>query len=365
MGEGTSGNSAVAIVIVAIVALPLLLVGSVLGLGITAGAAASTVACASPKAGTVLPDGITLSTEQADNAGTIISVVQNERFDALAATAALSAALVESSLVNLDHGDSDSLGLFQERPSQGWGTPLQIMDPLYATQVWLAHMAKVPNWESLAPDVIAQAVEVSAYPARYTDQVASAQVLLGVGTTCTGQQNVPTLPSSGDSLPAGYSIPPGATSQEITAVNYVTGQLGKPYVYGGGGTFGASGSAVPCIGGYIDGNKCSAAYAAEAGEPGFDCSGLMQAAWAAAGVTIDRTTYSQVSDGTAVASTVDLTPGDLIFIPGSDAEGALPGHVGMYIGDGLLVDAPYTGVTVTVDTVSNWANQVDGMRHIV
>jgi len=72
------------------------------------------------------------------------------------------------------------------------------------------------------------------------------------------------------------------------------------------------------------------------GPNAFDCSGLMQAAYAAAGVAITRTTATQVSDGTPVAGLGRLTPGDLLFIPGADGTPTHPGHVGMYAGGGPL-----------------------------
>jgi cell wall-associated NlpC family hydrolase len=95
-----------------------------------------------------------------------------------------------------------------------------------------------------------------------------------------------------------------------------------------------------------------------------DCSSLVQMAWAAAGVAIPRTTYDQWRVGAPVASVSQLVPGDLIFIPGSDATAAGPGHVGMYIGNGLLINAPHTGTVVQVAPVSSWASQVVAMRHI-
>jgi cell wall-associated NlpC family hydrolase len=95
-----------------------------------------------------------------------------------------------------------------------------------------------------------------------------------------------------------------------------------------------------------------------------DCSSLVQMAWAAAGISLPRTTYQQWIAGTPVASVSQLSPGDLIFIPGSDATAAGPGHVGMYIGNGLLIDAPYTGAIVQVAPVSSWASQIVAMRHI-
>jgi len=95
-----------------------------------------------------------------------------------------------------------------------------------------------------------------------------------------------------------------------------------------------------------------------------DCSSLVQMAWAAAGVSLPRTTYQQVYSGTAVASVSQLQPGDLIFIPGSDGTATSPGHVGMYVGDGLLINAPETGEVVQFATVASWQSQIVAMRHI-
>jgi cell wall-associated NlpC family hydrolase len=95
-----------------------------------------------------------------------------------------------------------------------------------------------------------------------------------------------------------------------------------------------------------------------------DCASLVQMAWAAAGVAIPRTTYQQWRVGTPVASVSQLVPGDLIFIPGSDATAAGPGHVGMYIGNGMLINAPHTGTVVQLAPVSSWASQIVAMRHI-
>ena len=75
---------------------------------------------------------VDLSTEQAENATTIVAVAVRRGLPARAASIALATAYQESKLRNLDHGDRDSLGLFQQRPSQGWGTPEQVMTPTYA-----------------------------------------------------------------------------------------------------------------------------------------------------------------------------------------------------------------------------------------
>ncbi|MFD2121435.1 hypothetical protein ACFSNO_20395, partial [Streptomyces cirratus] len=73
-----------------------------------------------------------MSPEQAGNAATIAAVGVAKGVPDRAVTIALATAMQESGLRNLDHGDRDSLGLFQQRPSQGWGTPQEIRDPVYA-----------------------------------------------------------------------------------------------------------------------------------------------------------------------------------------------------------------------------------------
>src|SRR5215475_8709361 len=71
---------------------------------------------------------------------------------------AITAAIQESGLHNLDHGDRDSLGLFQQRPSQGWGTPTQIMNPAYAAGRFYAALMRVRGWQSMPLTVAAQDV---------------------------------------------------------------------------------------------------------------------------------------------------------------------------------------------------------------
>ena len=82
-------------------------------------------------------------------------------------TVALAAALQESNLLNLPYGDRDSLGLFQQRPSQGWGTAAQILDPAYAASAFYARLVDVPGWESLPVTQAAQLVQSSADPGAY------------------------------------------------------------------------------------------------------------------------------------------------------------------------------------------------------
>jgi cell wall-associated NlpC family hydrolase len=90
----------------------------------------------------------------------------------------------------------------------------------------------------------------------------------------------------------------------------------------------------------------------------------MVAAWAAAGHTLSRTTYTQIYDGTPTTA-AQLAPGDLVLTPGSDGTLAAPGHVGMFIGEGPVVEAPHTGDVVRVVTYTSLAGAgVSALRHI-
>lgn len=287
-------------------------------------------ACAAPPVGLALPGAGALSATQASDAGTILSVIEGSSTSAEPVpVAAIAAALVESNLINVDHGTRGALGLFQETPKDGWGTPEEVMTPIYATRAWLSHLPG--SWAHMAPSTLAQAVERSAYPARYTKRVPTAEVI--VAASCKGGSAAPT--KGAVTTAGGVWTPPAATTaQEATAVRFALSQLGKPYVYGG------------------------------TGPTGYDCSGLVQAAWAAAGIAIPRTTYTQVAVGTPVSSTSTLSPGDLVFIMGSDPQGSLPGHVGIYVGYGDLVDAPYTGERVQEISITDWAGEIVAMRRI-
>jgi peptidoglycan DL-endopeptidase CwlO len=132
--------------------------------------------------------------------------------------------------------------------------------------------------------------------------------------------------SSGGSPAVGFgngSAPTSAQAQQ--AIDFAHDQIGCPYVFGGTG---------PC-------------------PDGFDCSGLMQAAWGSAGVAIPRTSYEQMSELPAV-SLSELEPGDILGFIGN-------GHVGMYIGGGMLIDAPQTGENVEEVPLSGWfLDNLDG-----
>lgn len=119
----------------------------------------------------------TVSPEQAGHAATIAAVAEQRGLPARAVTIALATAYQESDLHNLEYGDRDSLGLFQQRPSQGWGTPEQIADPVYATGQFYDALLEIPGYRELDVTVAAQRVQRSAYPDAYGDHEAEARVL--------------------------------------------------------------------------------------------------------------------------------------------------------------------------------------------
>ena len=101
-------------------------------------------------------------------------------------------AIQESKLTNLGYGDRDSLGLFQQRPSEGWGTSQQIMDPVYASRAFYDALLKVSGWQAMPLTVAAQAVQNSGAPDAYAQHQGEAAVLAavfsgtaGAGVTCT------------------------------------------------------------------------------------------------------------------------------------------------------------------------------------
>lgn len=116
-----------------------------------------------------------LSEEQKANARTIIGVGKGAGVPEYGCVIALATAMQESTLINVDYGDRDSLGLFQQRTSQGWGTESQILDPVLASKAFYGVAAHTPNpglldisgWQSMSVTQAAQAVQRSGYPDAY------------------------------------------------------------------------------------------------------------------------------------------------------------------------------------------------------
>ncbi|MFJ7998076.1 hypothetical protein ACIQ7D_13155 [Streptomyces sp. NPDC096310] len=118
-----------------------------------------------------------MTPEQAANAATISAVGSRRGLPERAVTIALATALQESALRNLDHGDRDSLGLFQQRPSKGWGTAAQIQDPVYSAGEFYDHLVKVPGYSRLPLTEAAQRVQRSGFPQAYAKHEPDAALL--------------------------------------------------------------------------------------------------------------------------------------------------------------------------------------------
>jgi hypothetical protein len=113
------------------------------------------------------------------NAATIAAVGIRRGIPRRGVVVALATAFQESKLENLPGGDRDSIGLFQQRPSQGWGRPDQIADPRYAANRFYSALLRVKNWQKMRVTEAAQAVQRSAYPEHYEKWAAKSEVLAG------------------------------------------------------------------------------------------------------------------------------------------------------------------------------------------
>jgi cell wall-associated NlpC family hydrolase len=253
--------------------------------------------------------------------------------------------------------DHNSLGIFQQRPS--WGSAAERMDPVASTNLFLDRLVALTDWQSAAPWVDAQHVQVSAWDGRaraannyssvvggnYATQVPEAARVLGiilrdtVAQDCTdpGGSNVgdpPPGPTTAFGLPMSYTVPASASAAGRIAVLAALSVLGRPYVFGA------------------------------AGPDAFDCSGLTAWAWARARVSLPHYTVAQWHAG-GPTDPAHLTPGDLVLTPGSDGTVSDPQHVGMFLGDGLVVEAPQTGDVIRVVSYSSFVSGgLAGLRHI-
>jgi peptidoglycan DL-endopeptidase CwlO len=157
--------------------------------------------------------------------------------------------------------------------------------------------------QALSKDIDTQKAVLATLTAQ--EQATVAATTIGAGGIMSATDTVPTNTQAGKAVAFAYMVLNDRT----------------PYVYGGTGPPGPGG--------------------------GYDCSGLVQAAWASAGVALPRTTYAQAAAGYPAVPESDLQPGDLIFFNGD-------GHVGMYVGGGAIIDAPQTGEDVEKVSLAGW-----------
>ena len=183
----TSAGKVAVLAAVTVLLIPILVAAA--GAGVVAALIGSSGAADCAPAGTTPSTGVAgYGPEQMANAATIVAVGKQMRVPEYGWVIAVAAAMQESGLNNLNYGDRDSLGLFQQRPSQGWGTPDQILNPTYAATQFYNHLLKVPNWQQMNLAAAAQAVQRSGYPDAYAKHEHGARQIVGalLGVTCAG-----------------------------------------------------------------------------------------------------------------------------------------------------------------------------------
>ncbi|MDD7924086.1 C40 family peptidase [Actinomycetospora chibensis] len=253
-----------------------------------------------------------LDAVQRQTAATIIGVAKGMAIPPRGWVVALATAMQESQMgtVGMDVAvDHDSLGVFQQRPSQGWGSPEQVRDPVYATRTFLERLLTVPGWDTMPVTRAAQIVQRSAFPNAYAkwESLANSLVADLAGVTGAIQECVPAAQAGPGPAAA---LPPGVAR---TAIEFATAETGKPYVWGA------------------------------TGPSSYDCSGLMLRAYERAGIVLPRVSRDQYKAGAHVA-VEQAQPGDLLFWAYDQSDPDTIHHVAMYLGNGQMMEAQQTGV---------------------
>ncbi|MEJ2887079.1 hypothetical protein [Actinomycetospora aeridis] len=206
MSSPIGARAGAAVVVAAVLAVLALVITLIVVLASSEVAARPRCTITAPPDSPGLPATWTLSPEQADSAATIAGVGRRLGVPDRAVTVAIATAIQESGLANLRGGDRDSLGLFQQRPSQGWGSEDEILDPVYASTAFYEALLQVPGWATMDVTVAAQTVQRSGFPEAYADHEPEARLmavaLLGQAPgawTCT---DLPATPAADPSTAA-------------------------------------------------------------------------------------------------------------------------------------------------------------------
>lgn len=308
---------------------------------------------------------ITWSPEQMKNAATIVSVAKQRGLSERGMIIALMTALQESTLNNLDHGDRDSVGLFQQRPSQGWGSKDQIMNPEYATNAFIGGqkgefhqrgLLDVKGWESLELGEAAQQVQRSAYPAEYTKWEATAREIYehvkdadGHGvvglTLCDSESGKKAVASHGESSDQNAQAKSDEKKEDKKDSEAAPSPSGEEQKQEDGQHKDGDGDKKPAKSRPLTSEERQRVLETAASGVGdgstyrqggndfksWDASGYVQWVYRQAGVNLPRT--HQWEYGVKVDSP---EPGDLVVqVPDGDGWA----HVGIYAGDGKMYSA--------------------------
>jgi hypothetical protein len=304
----------------AIISVPLLMVmGNTAVMG--AGDSLSDEAISSTFSMDVGSHRITLTAENVTNARTIITTGKELKIPTRGLQIAIATAMQESRLDNLEGGDRDSVGLFQQR--NAWGTKAERTDQTTATTMFFegGHggqpgLLDIRRWEQMPLTLAAQKVQRSAYPLAYAqwETFASTLVELVVNNQPIGAID-----------PVAYGLPSGPVGVMLQVAQE---QVGKPYVFGA------------------------------IGPDSFDCSGLIVYSWRQAGYRVNVRTAAAMYNASTPVAWGSEQPGDMLFGEfGTRVPGA--GHVLIVVRPGLAVQAPATGQNVkmtdyTIPYYKNW-----------
>lgn len=336
--------------------------------------------------------------EQRRNAALIVKIGTQMGLSRRDILVGLITAAQESSLRNLKYGDRDSQGLFQQRPSQGWGTVDQVTDPVYATRKFFTELQKVHGRKKMRLTEAAQAVQRSAYPDAYAKHVGDMRDMLR-------RYSKPGLitPSEGRQIPnQGRGGAPG-TTETFGSLAPQMGPVGLDDLLSGGGgpgipatsalaattdtMLGAPGLASPQAGVSSAGSYTSLApfnspdeyksligetdvpyqkgvdgwrrgvveYAKQfVGTPyvwggtdlesGVDCSGYLQSVFKQFGIDLPRVSFQQANYGQRIKLS-QLKPGDLVSWDNSSRNNGAD-HIALYAGNGMVLEAARPGTNV-------------------
>lgn len=284
---------------------------------------------------------LTLTSDQLHYASLIAGIAINRGLSEKDAMIGLITAMQESSLSNVTVAvDYDSLGLFQQRPSilnddgtPYWGTPEQLVDPVYATNRFFDELVKlIPDRTKVKPAVAAQTVQNSKYPRAY-------EKWIDLGTRLAAQA----YQQAGGASPTGTQVfnceqaPAPAVASAIIedVISHAESQLGVRYAWG-----------------------------EETPKAGFDCSGLMMWAFGQEGIDLDRTSRQQYHNGTKITDRKEIRRGDLVFWAYDTSDSDTIHHVALYLGNDLIIEAPYTGSFVRTVPM-RWGGEYIGGTRVV
>lgn len=246
-----------------------------------------------------------LTDEQRGIVALIIAIGKQRKLPPRAWQIAIQAGMTESGLRSLNYGDRDSQGIFQMRPSMGWGSVAQVTNPTYAVNKFYDVLESVPDWEKHRPGDSAQYVERSGFPDRYHRWESMAVHLVeNLGDV---------VDAAGCGEGVGAALPPN--ERAATAIKFAMRERGKPYVWGA------------------------------TGPDSYDCSGLLLRAFESAGISLPRVSRDQYKAG-ARLKVEKAQPGDLLFWAYDESDPNTIHHVAMYIGNGQIVEAQQSGVPV-------------------